>query len=395
MRDYNYYKRVFASCPPPFAFLDLDVLAINVREIAARARNKRIRIASKSIRSAPVLEKILAASPAYAGIMTFTAPETVWLSEQGFDDLLIGYPCWNDAHVRALCGEVRKGKTIVAMVDSLDHIQHLAAIAAACDVVLPVCLDVDMALDLPGLRFGVFRSPVRTADEALALATAIEHTPHLRLDGVMGYEAQIAGVGDNVPGKGARNQIIRLLKRGSTIDVARRRAAVVAALRDRGHKLRFVNGGGTGSIESTIGEDAVTEVTVGSGFFSPTLFDQYQGFRHLPAAGFAIEVVRRPAPDLYTCLGGGYVASGGAGPEKLPQPFLLPGATLLPLEGAGEVQTPIRYQGPIHLSLGDPVFMRHSKAGELCERFNSLLLVSDGAVVGEVPTYRGAGHAFL
>ena len=59
------------------------------------------------------------------------------------------------------------------------------------------------------------------------------------------------------------------------------------------------------------------------------------------------------------------------------------------------MQTPICYTGGAALSLGDPIFMRHSKAGELCERFNTLLLVSDGAVVGEAPTYRGEGQAFL
>jgi D-serine deaminase-like pyridoxal phosphate-dependent protein len=99
--------------------------------------------------------------------------------------------------------------------------------------------------------------------------------------------------------------------------------------------------------------------------------------------------------DLYTCLGGGYVASGSAGTEKLPRPYLPDGAALLPLEGAGEVQTPVRYRGPERLALGDPIFMRHSKAGELCEHFNTLLLVMAGRVVGEVPTYRGEGQVFL
>jgi D-serine deaminase-like pyridoxal phosphate-dependent protein len=47
------------------------------------------------------------------------------------------------------------------------------------------------------------------------------------------------------------------------------------------------------------------------------------------------------------------------------------------------------------LELGDPVILQHAKAGELCERFNHLLLIQGGRVVGRVPTYRGAGQAFL
>lgn len=148
-------------------------------------------------------------------------------------------------------------------------------------------------------------------------------------------------------------------------------------------------------METTVQEDVVTEVTVGSGFYSPTLFDHYTRFRHEPAAGFAIEVVRRPAPEIYTCQGGGYIASGAAGPDKLPQPWLPEGARLTTNEGAGEVQTPVIYEGSVSLNLGSPIFMRHSKAGELCERFRTLLLVSEGKVVDEVNTYRGDGQCFL
>ncbi|HEY1013163.1 MAG TPA: amino acid deaminase/aldolase [Herpetosiphonaceae bacterium] len=394
-RDYGYYKAVFADRPPPFAFVDLDLLASNMRQILARAGGTRIRLASKSIRCVAVMERILRADPLFAGLLCFTAAEAAWLSRQGFDDLVVGYPSWHADGIAALCDEVAAGKTVAAMADSLDHIDQLAAVAARRGVVLPVCLDIDLSLDLPGLRFGVWRSPVRSVAQALAVAEAVERSPHLRLDGLMGYEAQVAGLGDRMPGQAAKNAVIRVLKRWSVLLAARRRGAIVGALARRGAALRFVNGGGTGSIETTIREQAVTEVTVGSGFFAPTLFDNYQTFRHLPAAGFAIEIVRRPRADLYTCLGGGYVASGAVGPEKLPAPYLPAGAALLPLEGAGEVQTPVQYRGPVRLAPGDPIFMRHSKAGELCERFNELALVEDGAVVGAAPTYRGQGQAFL
>lgn len=392
---YQYYRDAFRGRPMPFAFVDLDLFQANIDQTIARAGTKRVRVASKSIRVFALLETILAASPVFQGVMCFSAPEAVWLSRRGLDDLLLGYPVWHPEQVAAVCAEVRQGKQIVLMIDSVEHVEHLAAIAAREGVTLPVCLDLDVSLDLPGLHFGVWRSPVRTPDDALRVLAAIERSGHLRLDGVMAYEAQIAGVGDNAPGQGPKNALIRVLQRRSVRLVAARRAAVVRALTERGARLRFVNGGGTGSVETTVREPAVTEVTVGSAFFAPTLFDAYRAFRYLPAAGFAVEIVRRPRADIYTCLGGGYVASGSAGPEKLPQPYLPAGAALLPLEGAGEVQTPVRYRGGERLALGDPIFMRHSKAGELCERFDRLLLVSGGRVVGEALTYRGEGQAFL
>lgn len=394
-RSYDEYRRLFHGRSLPLAFVDLELLAENIAAVAARAGGKPVRIASKSLRCRPLIERILAASPAMAGVMAYTAAEAVFLRRHGLDDLLVGYPCWNPAQIGAVCDEVARGATIVLMLDSAAHVEHLGRIAAARGVILPVCIDLDLSLDLPGLHFGVYRSAVADVAAALALQRAVAGQRWLRLDGLMGYEAQVAGVGDNLPGQGLRNLIVRLLQRRSRRLAAARRGAVVAALRANGAALRFVNAGGTGSLESSAAEPVVGEVTAGSAFYGPALFDHYRHFRHLPAAGFAVEIVRRPRPEIYTCLGGGYLASGATGPEKQPAPYLPAGAALLPLEGAGEVQTPLRYRGPERLALGDPIFMRHSKAGELCEHFNTLLLVAGGAVIDEVPTYRGEGMAFL
>jgi D-serine deaminase-like pyridoxal phosphate-dependent protein len=395
MSSYQTYKRIFQGCPMPFAYVDLDLFDANIQAIRQRAGGKQIRVASKSIRCLPLLQRVLAADPAYWAVMCFTVEEALCLSQQGIKELLIGYPCWHPDQINAVCEAAQQGQTITLMIDSVEHVRHLEALAAAKNVTLSVCIDIDLSVDFPGLHFGVWRSSVFNAQDALGLYDEIERSPHLRLDGVMGYEAQIAGVIDSVPGSAIKNQIIRLLKSRSIQQIAQRRAEIVSALTSRGAVLRFVNGGGTGSLETTAQESAVTEVTAGSGFYSPVLFDYYSHFKHQPAAGFAIEIVRQPRPNIYTCLGGGYIASGGTGAEKQPQPYLPQGARLTPLEGAGEVQTPILYDGAEKLTLGDPVFMRHSKAGELCERFNTLLLISGGKIVDEVPTYRGMGWAFL
>jgi D-serine deaminase-like pyridoxal phosphate-dependent protein len=395
MASYTAYKMIFRGRSLPLAYLDLDLLAANVAQVRTRAGTKPVRIASKSIRCLAILRRILAADPHFRGVLCFTAPEAVYLSQQGLDDLVIGYPCWQPTQIRAVCAEVAAGKTVVPMVDSLAHVRHLAELAGAAGVVLQVGLDLDMASDFPGLHFGAWRSRVRHPATARRLAQAIMDSPHLRLDGVMGYEAQIAGVGDMIPGRRVRNALIRLLKWRSQAEVAARRAALVAAITAAAGPLRFVNGGGTGSLESTSAEGCVTELTAGSAFYGPALLDRYAAFRPAPAAGFAIEIVRRPAPSIYTCSGGGYIASGPSGADRLPQPYLPPGVRLMATEGAGEVQTPICYGGPEPLALGDPIFLRHAKAGELCEHFSTLLLISDGRIVDEVPTYRGAGLCFL
>jgi D-serine deaminase-like pyridoxal phosphate-dependent protein len=189
------------------------------------------------------------------------------------------------------------------------------------------------------------------------------------------------------------NRIISALQQKSKKELAKRRKELVDILKKECPDLTIVNGGGTGSLESTAEEAWVTELTAGSGFYAPALFDHYSHFKHLPAAGFALEVVRHPQSNTYTCLGGGYVASGAVGKEKAPLPYLPEGMKLTPNEMTGEVQTPFIYKGT--LEIGDPVFFRHSKAGELCEHFQELQLIKDGKTVGKTNTYRGDGKCFL
>jgi D-serine deaminase-like pyridoxal phosphate-dependent protein len=211
----------------------------------------------------------------------------------------------------------------------------------------------------------------------------------MKLAGLMGYEAHIAGLGDNPPGKPLVAAVLKRLQRASAAEIAERRAAVVEAL----GPLEFVNGGGTGSLHTTAREDAVTEITAGSGFYAPTLFDHYSAFTLTPAAMFALPVVRKPSKNVATVLGGGYIASGPAEKSRLPTPYLPKGLQLDRHEGAGEVQTPVLGGG--NLQIGDRVYFRHAKAGELCERFERLLLVQGDSVVDEIPTYRGEGCSFL
>jgi D-serine deaminase-like pyridoxal phosphate-dependent protein len=394
-RDYQYYKKVFAGHRMPFAFVDLDLLDQNIREIAKRVQGKQVRLASKSLRSVTILKHIFGANSYFQGIMCYTAREAVYLAEQGFEDLLMGYPIWQEQDIAAVAQASSSGHLITLMVDSIEHVEQIERVAERYGVKLPLCLDIDMSSNFPGLHFGVWRSPLTTSAQVRPLIERILASSHVQLTGVMGYEAQIAGVGDAVAGQTLKNALVRRLKQRSQQELAARRAEIVELVNGYGIHLRFVNGGGTGSIATTRREDVVTEITVGSGFYSPSLFDNYRDFHYQPAAGYAIEIVRRPTAKLYTCQGGGYTASGVAGPDKQPRPYLPVGAQLTPLEGAGEVQTPIRYEGPIALQPGDPIFMRHAKAGELCERFTRLLLVSNGAIVDEVTTYRGDGQCFL
>jgi D-serine deaminase-like pyridoxal phosphate-dependent protein len=394
VRDYQYYRELLRGRRLPLAFVDLDAFDANAARLVARAGGKPVRVASKSLRCRALLERVLGRR-GFEGIMCYSAAEAAHLARHGLDDLLVGYPTVEPADVVAAARAVADGRRIVFTIDAEEQVSLLGRVAREHGIVLPVCIDLDVSSRWPGLHFGARRSPLRDARAVLALARAVERTPGLAVEGLLGYEAQIAGVPDHAPGRPLLNPVVRLLQRRSRGEVASRRGAAAAALGGAGFRLRFVNGGGTGSLESTAADPSVTEVTAGSGLFCPALFDGYRNVCGDAAAAFAIPITRAPAPGIYTCHGGGYAASGAAGKDRLPSPWLPAGARLLAAEGAGEVQTPVAYAGPLALRIGDPVLLRHAKAGELCERFDRLLLVSNGAVAGEVPTYRGEGLAFL
>jgi D-serine deaminase-like pyridoxal phosphate-dependent protein len=393
--DRETYDRACAGLDAPFALVDLDAMWQNAASMLARADGKPIRVASKSVRCRELLNRILARDPGFRGLMTFTLAETLWLRGQGFGDLLLAYPTADRASLRELA-RIDGGDRPIVMVDSVEQLEWIARTAPDPAAPLRLCVEFDTGYRLPGglATIGPKRSPIRTAEQATALAREIDRRAGLELAGLMGYEGHIAGVGDRPLGKPLQGPAIRAMQRASTAEIAERRAAIVAAVREV-VPVELVNGGGSGSLHTTAQEDAVTEVTAGSGFYASTLFDRYSAFDQHPAAMFALPVVRRPREDTVTLLGGGYIASGAAGKDRLPEPYLPPGLSLDGLEGAGEVQTPVRGPAARSLRVGDNVYLRHAKAGELCERFDTLHLLEGGEIVDEVPTYRGEGHAFL
>ncbi len=386
-------KRILAALagePLPAALVDLDALERNVDRLC---RDKPVRVATKSIRCPEVIRRVAARGHA-VGLMTFTAAETAFWADEGSGDLLLAYPTAQPSDARLLAGANRRARAR-AVVDDVAQLAPLAEAATAAGTRIPVIVDVDMSLRALGLHLGVRRSPVHTVAAAVALARRIADTPGLAFDGIMGYEAQIAGLPDRSRFSRWMNGPKRALKLASRPRVERLRADVAAALAEGGLRATVVNGGGTGSAAWAAAEPALTEITVGSGFLAGHLFDGYRDLEVEPALYFALPVARRPAPGIVTCLGGGYVASGEAGPDRLPLPVWPAGARLLPREGAGEVQTPVALPAGVDVALGAPILFRPAKSGELAERFAEYLLVRGGRVEARVPTYRGLGKCFL
>ncbi len=383
-----------AHLETPLGAISAEGLAANAFDMLDRAAGTPIRVASKSVRVRGVLDAVLAL-PGYSGVLAYTLPEALWLSSDsdgraGIQDVVVGYPSVDRSAIARLARNEGLASRVTVMIDDTAQLDLIdSVIAPGRRSAIRICLELDASFRAPVLgHLGVRRSPVHTPEQARALAEQVVARPGFTLVGMMAYEAQIAGVTNK--GK----PVVQAMQRASTRELAERRGAAVAAVRAIA-ELEFVNGGGTGSLESTHADPSVTEIAAGSGLFGPHLFDGYWQFTPVPAAAFALSVVRRPTPDVATLLGGGWIASGPPAADRLPQLAWPEGLRMLPREAAGEVQTPVTGPAARGLAVGDRVWLRHTKAGELSEHLDAFAVVENGSVVAELPTYRGEGEVWL
>lgn len=398
-REYEKLRELVKDEPLPAMFVDLNILDENISRISemVSTAGKKIRIASKSVRVPAILKYIMQKGGShFQGIMCFSVPEAGFLAESGFDDLLVAYPTVGQNDLELFHSLTQKNINVTLMVDGPEQIEKIIEVWEQKGGKIPakICVDIDMSWKPFGMHLGVFRSSINSLSSFKSAYENIAESRYLKFAGIMGYEAQIAGMGDQSPYSPMLNPAKKYIKRKSVNDVSKRRKAIHDFLKSEHINPEIFNGGGTGSLKTTIKEPWLTEVTAGSGFLQSHLFDYYKANQNKPAFCFALQVSRIPQPGIATCKSGGFVASGDARPDKWPVPFLPRGIKTIKNEGFGEVQTPVKLQAGLDIKVGDPLFFRPAKAGEIAERFNEYALIRDNKIIEKVPTYRGLGYCF-
>jgi D-serine deaminase-like pyridoxal phosphate-dependent protein len=400
----------------PAVLVDLMAFDSNIatlRQQMSSHPETTIRIASKSLRVPSLLNRILSTGLPFKGLMCFAVEEAQFLSNIGFDDILIGYPTQQKLDYQILRDlHDKQQKLIRIVVDNTKAIEQMNEFMDGINKPFPVIIEFDASFRLlqGRIHVGARRSPIRTISQLIEVIELIQRLPFLRLEGLMVYESHIAGIGDTNPVNFWLNPIIRLVKAYSIPQIQQLRREIGQLCSKYG--LTLFNGGGTGSLLSTLAESSVlTEITVGSGFFQPHLFDHYQqnqlmikkyNTTLLPSCYFALPVGRiSDEAEWVTCLGGGYVASGKPGRDKIPIPVFPFGLKVSGDEGTGEVQTPLKIDKRRKketmkiLKQHGIVYFRHAKGGELAERFMKFLLIENGKIVETAKTYRGYGQCFF
>lgn len=403
----NYWRGIDAAAraarlDSPALIIEQTALRHNIDDLRRRAGGVPIRVASKSLRVRSVIGDILACD-GFAGVLAYSVDEARWLAtELDAPDVLMGYPTTSRGPIGRLIADDVARERVTLLVDSVEQLDLIDSVAAPGQrgtVRIAIDLDASLRFAFGLVHIGVRRSPVHRVAQAQSLARAIVDRPGFALVGVMSYEAQVAGVGNHVAGARLKNRVVGVMQERSMAELRHRRGQAIAAIANHA-ELEFVNAGGTGSLEATARDTSVTDIAAGSGFFGGHLFDNYAHFQPAPAMAFGLDVVRRPARHIVTCLGGGWIASGPAAPDRLPKPVWPQNLSYLGTEAAGEVQTPLRGAAAAQLAIGDRVWFRHTKSGEAAEHVNEVAIIdrdADGGprVIDVVPTYRGEGKSFL
>lgn len=398
----------------------------------ATTSRKRLRVATKSLRVPALIDLATSLGPHLPSLMCYSVKEAAFLVEWStsnhekckFNDFLIAYPTVNIQDILLAYKHTCAGHKVVLMIDSELHAAIIATIIRTLPkeerkAKLSVCIDVDCSLRVFGLHLGAHRSPIHTAAEFETVLLAVNQEEDvLRLAGVMTYEAQIAGVGDASRHTSfIMNFGIRVMKKMSKTRVRTLRADITRMLAQYNVQLDFFNGGGTGNLEEAASDPSLTEVTAGSGFMQPELFDYYLDNMCAPALTIALQITRiqkshqgskRASNQVYSdvvcCQSGGFISSGPTKSDKAPSVFLPVGLSPFDDEGFGEVQTPLKVNKALQVEgldpkIGDYVLIRPAKSGEITERFPKILYISAETSPTQPPqvliTYRGFGKAFF
>lgn len=156
------YDRATAHLDAPVAIVDLEAFDANAADLVRRAGGKPVRVASKSVRCRALLERVLARE-GFAGIMSFTLDESLWLARAGFEDVLLAYPSADRSGFGELARDPKLAAAVTVMVDDVAQLDLIDASRAGGTEEVRVCLELDTALSLLGgrIRIGARRSPLR------------------------------------------------------------------------------------------------------------------------------------------------------------------------------------------------------------------------------------------
>ncbi len=397
------HLRALADLEAPLAYVDLDAFDANGAALARAAGSQPVRIATKSLRCDALIDRAIGLEEQFRGAMAFTIDEALHLAARGIDDVLIGYPSAEPGPLARLAAWTaqRPDHRLRPMVDATEQLDRIAAAARAAGTEVAVCVDLDASWRPAGARGpAIGRSAHRCAPPSRCSRSSAmpRRTEGVRVDALMAYDGQVAGVGDAPPGRPLRSRAIQLMQRQSLEDLYDRVPRIVAAVErelasDGG--LRLVNVGGTGSLSRMRDLTAATELTAGSASTPPALFDAYRHLDLQPAAFFVLPWCGAPGRAPSPC------SAAATSPRVRPGPIACRCPSSRRACGSIATRAPARCRRRSRARPRAPSEsatawrFRHARLASSASGSRALHLVRGSELHGTVPTYRGAGLTFL
>ena len=384
MTGTDHWARATAGLPAPLVAVDLDAFDANADDLVRRAGGLPVRVASKSVRCRTLLDRVLA-RPGFAGVMAYAVPEAVWLVGAGVRDVFVAYPSVDEAALRAVATDDLLRAEVTVTVDSVEHVRWLRDTLGADVAGLGVALDCDASLRVGRVHLGVRRSPTRTPEQALAVVRAALGVG-LDVRGVMFYDAQVAGLPDAGPH-------IRALKRRSVRELRERAPGGRrgGARRDRPALRQRGRHGQPAPVRRRPGGHRAGRR------LGPVRPDPLRRLRRpRPAPGDGLRPAGRAptGPGLRHGVRRRLRRERGAGVVAGAARRCAAGCRWCAPRRPARCRPRCTAPTPTALRIGDRVWMRGAKAGELLERFDVVHLVAGGELVATVPSYRGEGRNF-
>jgi len=216
-----------ADIQTPCLVLDLDALERNIIKMGqfAKDKNMRHRVHGKMHKSVDValLQEKLGGS---CGVCCQKVSEAEAFVRGGIKDVLVSNQVRDPAKIDRLARLPKLGARAICCVDDLANIADLSAAAVKHGTQIECLVEIDC---------GAGRCGVQSAEDVVAIATAIDAAEGLKFAGLQAYQ-------------GAMQHLDDYQERKAKIEIAVAMVAeAVAALKSVGLECDIVGGGGTGS----------------------------------------------------------------------------------------------------------------------------------------------------
>ena len=310
-------------CPPRSMVVDLDAFDANADDLVRRAGGKPVRVASKSLRVPALLERALAHDGLPRASWPTRCARRCGCTSTGIsDDIVVAYPTvdrgalagWSPRRRRPRRDHADGRRRRPTSTSSTRSAPRRRCRCGSPSTSTPAC-GWAASTSAPSAP----RCTTPRTSSTLA-RTVVDRAGLPRWSGVMTYEGQVAGVPDDVPGQRARSLVVRRLKAAS-LRPARGAPRARSPTRWRERRRRWSSGtpAAPGSVEATaadpVGHRGRRRLRAAGARRSSTTTGRSRRARRRSSA---LPVVRRPSPQVATVHGGGLVASGPAGADRLP-----------------------------------------------------------------------------